>query len=153
MGSALVTLLDCPVPGPRHRFPGEDGGLWVQNWKPLDHPCVHLWSRALPLHDQLVLSEAGVHGLNALKCWKDRKRQLHSYLTHPPNAPTTLASIHCPNCKEGQSSGPPLQPLPMVLFSPLLLYPFPHPSPLIIKCLLNLFLSPQNLPISRKGSH
>lgn len=68
MGSTMATFLDCPVPGLRHRFPGKTGGLWVHIWEPLNHPCVHLWSRALPFHHQLVLSEAGLHGLNALKC-------------------------------------------------------------------------------------
>lgn len=37
-GSALATLLDCPVPGPRHTFPGKGGGLCIQIWKPLNHP-------------------------------------------------------------------------------------------------------------------
>lgn len=68
VGSALATLLDCPVPGLRHRFPGNGRGLCVQIWDPLNHPCIYLQSRASPLHHQLVLSEAGLHGLDALKC-------------------------------------------------------------------------------------
>lgn len=54
---------------------------------------------------------------------------LRGYLTHPPNAPTTLASIHCPNHKEGQNARPSRQPLFMVLFSSVLLFLFSLPSP------------------------
>lgn len=48
VGSSLATLLDCPVPGVRYRLPGDGQGLWVQVWDPLHHPCINLWSRALP---------------------------------------------------------------------------------------------------------
>jgi hypothetical protein len=73
-----ATLLDCPVPGLRHRFPGNVREPGVQVWEPLNHPRVHFCTGALPLYHQLVLSKVGLHDVNALKYWKERKRLLHS---------------------------------------------------------------------------
>ena len=53
-----------------------------------------------------------------------RGKTASQHRTHPPDAPTTFTSVHCPKCKEGQSSGSPLPPSTRRLFLMFLLYPF-----------------------------
>lgn len=55
---------------------------------------------------------------------KGEGKTASQHQTHPPDAPTTFTSIHCPKCKEGQSSGSPLPPSTRMLFLMFLLYPF-----------------------------